>query len=218
MTDQEMRDLVAKIIQTQAETAEQMKGTDRKFAEMAQEVENTAKQVKQVNKQLGELGNRFGSFTEGMALPSMEKILRKEFGINDISPRRKAFHNGHSLEIDVFAYDSTGEKKEVYLVEIKSRLTDDAIKQMQNTIAEFPKFFRDLADHKIYGIIAAVDIPESLRAEVLKQGFYLARLSDDTFKLTVPRGFKAKAFGPAAEQNGHTNGHAKSKKKKPRGK
>lgn len=211
MTDQELRDLVASVVKTQAETAEQMKVTDRKLQE-------TGMQIKQVGKQIGELGNRFGSFTEGMALPSMEKILREQFGINDISPRRKAFRNGHTLEIDVFAYDSTGEKKDVYLVEIKSRLTEDAIKQMQNTIAEFPKFFRDLADHKIYGIIAAVDIPANLRAEVLKQGFYLARISDDTFRLKVPRGFKAKAFGPAAKQNGHTNGHAKPKKKKARSK
>jgi hypothetical protein len=200
MTDQELRGLVANIAKNQSETN---------------------KQIDRVNNQIGELGNRFGSFTEGMALPSMEKILREEFGLNDISPRRKAVRNGHTLEIDVLAYDNTGERKDVYLVEIKSRLTDDAIKQMQNTITEFPKFFRDLAGHNIYGIIAAVDIPNNLRAEALKQGFYLARISDDTFRLKVPRGFKAKAFGPAADKNGHTNGTngpAKPKKKKPRSK
>ncbi len=204
MTDQELKDLVAELSRSVVELRKSQQETDR--------------QIKQTGKQLGELGNKFGSFTEGMALPSMEKILRKQFGINDISPRRKAFHNGHSLEIDVFAYDRTGQKKEVYLMEIKSRLTDGAIKQMENTIAEFPKFFRDLADHKIYGIIAAVDIPDNLRAEVLKKGFYLAHISDETFKLAVPRGFKPKAFGPAAERNGHPNGHVKTKKKKPNSK
>lgn len=197
MTDQELRDLVASIAKNQAETS---------------------KQIDRVNKQIGELGNKFGSFTEGMALPSMEKILREEFGINDISPRRKAVINGHSLEIDVLAVDNRDEDGDVYLVEIKSRLTDDAIKQMQNTIAQFPRFFPNLADRKIYGIIAAVDIPDNLRAEVLKQGFYLARISDDTFRLKIPRGFKATAFGPAAKQNGHTNGHDKPKKKKTRSK
>ena len=66
-----------------------MKKTDRRMAE-------TDRQIKQVNKQLGELGNKFGSFAEGMALPSMEKdFAREEFGINDISPRRKAVLNGH---------------------------------------------------------------------------------------------------------------------------
>jgi hypothetical protein len=211
MTDQELRDLVAELSRS---TSELKNG-------LSQSQQETSRQIKQVTKQIGELGNKFGSFTEGMALPSMEKILREEFGINDISPRRKAVINGHSLEIDVLAVDNRDENGDVYLVEIKSGLTDDAIKQMQNTIAQFPRFFPNLADRKIYGIIAAVDIPDNLRAEVLKQGFYLARISDETFKLTVPRGFKAKAFGPAAEKNGHTNGangHAKPKKKKPRSK
>jgi hypothetical protein len=208
MTDQELRDLVAELSRS---TSELKNGLN-------QSQQETSKQIKQVTKQIGELGNKFGSFTEGMALPSMEKILRKEFGINDISPRRKAIINGHSLEIDVLAVDNRNENGDVYLVEIKSRLTDDAIRQMQNTIAQFPRFFPNLADRKIYGIIAAIDIPDNLRAEVLKQGFYLARISDETFKLAVPREFKAKAFGPSAEQNGQTNGHAKPKKKKPRSK
>ncbi len=211
MTDQEMKDLVEKIIQTQAETAEQMKKTDRRMAE-------TDRQIKQVSKQLGEIGNKFGSFTEGMAFPSMEKILREEFGMNDISHRHKAIRNGSSLEIDVLAMNNTGARDEIYLVEVKSRLTDDAIKQVQKRIADFPHFFPNLADRKIYGIIAAVDIPDNLRAEVLKQGFYLARISEDTFKLKVPRDFTPKAFGPAAETNGHSNGHTKTKKKKPRSK
>lgn len=211
MTDQELRDLVAELSRT-------TKGLSGSHEELRKSQQETARQIKQTGKQLGELGNRFGSFTEGLAFPSMEKILREEFGINDISFRRKAYINGHILEVDVLAYDSTGEKKEVYLVEVKSRLTEDAINQMQNTIAKFPKFFTDLADHKIYGIIAAVDIPDNLRVEVLKHGFYLARISDETFKLKVPRGFNATAYGPAAKQNGHTNGRAKTKKKKTRSK
>lgn len=196
MTDQELRDLVADLIKTQAETS---------------------RQIDRVNKQLGELGNRFGSFTEGMALPSMEKILYQQFNMDVVTPRAKARQNGHSLEIDVLAYDN-GSRNEVYLVEVKSRLTEDGIKQMQKTIADFPRFFSNLADRKIYGVIAAVDIPDNLRSEVLKQGFYLARISDETFRLKVPRGFKPTAYGPAAKQNGHTNGHTKTKKKKARSK
>ncbi|MEP7341285.1 MAG: DUF3782 domain-containing protein [Acidobacteriota bacterium] len=207
MTDQELKDLVAGLSISNAEMS-------IANAELRKSQQETDKLVRQVTKQLGELGNKFGSFTEGMALPSMEKILREQFGVNDIAPRRKAILNGHSLEIDVLAFDNTGARNEVYLVEIKSRLTDDAIKQMQKTIADFPRFFQDLADHKIYGIIAAVDIPDNLRAEVLKQGFYLARISDETFKLAVPRGFKPKAFGATEARNGHTNGQAKASAKK----
>lgn len=213
MTDQELRDLIAKIAQTQAETAEQMKVTDRKFAEMSKEVESTARQVKQVNKQLGELGNKFGSFTEGMALPLMEKILYQQFKMDVVTPRAKARQNGHSLEIDVMAYDN-GSRNEVYLVEVKSHLSREGIEQMLRTIEQFPKFFGAHSDRKIYGIIAAVDIPDNLRSEVLNKGLYLARIHDGTFELLTGRDFQPKVFGPAAKQNGHS----KTQKKKTRSK
>lgn len=208
MTDQELKDLVASIAKTQAETAAQMKETDRRMAE-------TDKQIKQVNKQLGELGNRFGGFTEGMAWPSLEKLLR-QFGMNDVGLRRRFLLNGQTLEVDVFGWDNTHTRKEAYVVEVKSRLQPDAIERLLKTLAALPRFFPDLRDYRIYGIIAAVDIPENLRAEVLKRGLYLTQLSDETFKLLTPPHFKPQDYGPLAQRNGRANGHAK--KKTPRSK
>ena len=196
MTDQELKDLVASIIKTQAETAAQIKETDR--------------QIKQTNKQIGELGNRFGGFTEGMAWPSLEKLLR-QFGMNDIGLRRKFLLNGRTLEVDVFGWDNTHTRKEAYAVEVKSRLQPDVIDRLLKTLVELTRFFPDLRDYRIYGIIAAVDIPENLRSEVLKRGLYLAQLSDETFKLLTPPHFKPQDYGPLAHRNGRTNGHAKKK-------
>jgi hypothetical protein len=65
------------------------KKADEELAEERRKTEEeqrkTERVIRQVNKQLGELGNKFGSFTEGMAWPSMEKVLHKHFGMNDIS-------------------------------------------------------------------------------------------------------------------------------------
>ncbi|MBI1764651.1 MAG: DUF3782 domain-containing protein [Acidobacteria bacterium] len=227
MTDQELRDLVASVAKMQAETAAQMQAHDRRIAELREQSDRrqaeldrqqaeTNKQIKRVDKQIGDLGNKFGSFAEGMALPSMETVLRRRFGVNDVSPRRKFFLNGETLEMDVFGYDNTGTLKEAYVVEIKSHLKPEAIEQILETIAKLPRFFPAMKDRKIYGIIAAVDIPANLRAEVWKAGLYLARINDETFKLQIPRNFQPQAFGPAVEKNGHKNGHktGKSKKKK----
>ncbi len=197
MTDQELRDLVASIAKSQAQTDRQMAETDQ--------------QIKQVNKQLGELGNKFGSFTEGMAFPSMEKILRNHFKMDVVALRAKSRLNGHSIEIDVMAYDN-GSRNEVYLVEVKSHLTRESVDQMLRTIEQFPKFFGAHRDRKIYGVIAAVDIPDNLRAEVLNKGLYLARIHDGTFELLTPRGFKPEAFGPAAKRSGKSKKRAARKK------
>ena len=93
MTDQELRDLVESIAKFQAETVRQMAETDRKMAE-------TDRQIKQVNRQLGKLGNKFGSFAEGMALLSMEKILRDRFNMDIVTPRATSRLNGRMIEIE----------------------------------------------------------------------------------------------------------------------
>jgi len=65
---------------------------------------------------------------------------------------------------------------------------------------------------RFYGIIASVDIPQNLRAEVLKQGLYLARIHDGAFDLLTPKTFKPRAFAFPPEQNGK----GKSKQKRSR--
>src|SRR3954447_2525192 len=42
----------------------------------------TDKQIAELRKELGGLGAKFGGFTEGMAFPSMQKILQERFGMS----------------------------------------------------------------------------------------------------------------------------------------
>jgi hypothetical protein len=224
MTDQELREIVARLSLSLEESDKRLslslEESDKKLSRSLEESgrklsfsleeskRETDKALRQLSKQMGELGNKFGSFAEGMALPSMEKVFYRDFGLNIVNPRAKARLNGRTLEIDVLAFDSRGERNEVYIVEVKSHLTEEGIEQILKTIEDFPKFFSHLSDRKIYGIIAAVDIPENLRKEVLRKGLYLARISDDTFKLQVPPGFKPKAFG----RNGEAEANGQKKK------
>lgn len=203
MTDQELKEWIARMNDLTAEAK-------REQIELSKAQRETARQIKQVNKQIGEIGNKFGYFTEGMALPSMEKVLKNKFGMNAVFPRAKYHKNGHTLEIDVLSYDSTKQNDAAYLVEVKSNLTKEAIDQLLDTIEKFPQFAPDLADRKLYGIVAAVYIPDDLRNVVLKNGLYLARISDDTFRLQVPPNFKPKVFG----ENGHRKNGASKRAKR----
>jgi hypothetical protein len=192
----------------EAELAEERRRIEE---ELAEERRMTERVIRQVNKKLGELGNKFGSFTEGMALPSMEKILYHQFKMDVVAPRSKARQNGQTLEIDVLAYDN-GSRNEAYVVEVKSHLTREGIEQMLKTIEQFPKFFGAHSHRMIYGVIAAVDIPDNLRAEVLKKGLYLARIHDGEFELLTPNNFKPAPFGPAAKQNGKAKKSSSARK------
>jgi hypothetical protein len=49
------------------------------------------------------LGSKFGGFTEGLALPSMETLLRERFGMEVISPSVRVSKAGQHMELDVLA-------------------------------------------------------------------------------------------------------------------
>jgi hypothetical protein len=168
------------------ETARRFQETDRKFQE-------TDRFLKELGKQIGGLGNKFGSFTEGLALPSMEKILRQRFGVDTVGPSVRVARNGRHLEIDVLAY-ANGELNAAYVVEVKSHLREENIQQMLDILEHFAEWFPEHRDKKLYGILAAVHIPESLRQRVLEQGLYLARIHDDLFELQVPDNFQPRRF------------------------
>src|SRR5574341_158634 len=206
MTGEQLREIVA---QTSREVDRMSKEVDRAQKE-------TARQIKEVNKQLGALGNKFGSFTEGLALPSMEKVFYGDFGLGVVQPRARSRQNGRTMEIDVLAHDHPGGSMDVFIIEVKSHLTEEGIEQIKKKIDEFPKFFPWAYDRTIYGVIAAVDIPDNVRDKVLKEGLYLARISDGTFTMQVPRGFKPKAFFPnnKVESDGRKKNGAKPARKR----
>nr|VFK31264.1 MAG: hypothetical protein BECKMB1821G_GA0114241_10807 [Candidatus Kentron sp. MB]VFK34782.1 MAG: hypothetical protein BECKMB1821I_GA0114274_10847 [Candidatus Kentron sp. MB]VFK76944.1 MAG: hypothetical protein BECKMB1821H_GA0114242_10857 [Candidatus Kentron sp. MB] len=152
------------------------------------------RQMKEQGRQIGGLGRKFGGFTEGMAFPSMRKLLRERFGMETINQRVEAHRNGGQMEVDVLGY-TNGADNRVVVVEVKSRLTQEGIEHMERTMARFDKFFPEHADKTRFGIIAAVDIPEEMGEQTLKRGFYLARIRDELFALKSPKGFLPRYFG-----------------------
>lgn len=197
MTNEELREFISGLAVSQAELAESQKETDRALREtervLKEESEETNRQLRELKQQLGRLGEKFGSFTEGMAFPSMRKLLQQRFHMDVITLRALARKNGHSMELDVLAYSNTS-VNEVYIVEVKSHLREDGLEQMKKQLREFHDFFPGHAGKKVYGILAAVDIPADLRARVLREGIYLALIHDDEFELQVPLDFQPRAF------------------------
>lgn len=197
MTNEELKDLIASNAIAIAELRESQKETDR-------QVKETSRQLREARKQIGDLGNKFGSFAEGMALPSMQALFKKKFGMKEVTPRRKRHLNGRTLELDALAFGEPDEPT-AYVIEVKSHLKDEDILQLLKTIEEFPKFFDEHAHRKVYGVVVGVDVTEPARQVAFQNGIYLARLNDEVFTLETPPNFKPKAFGP------FTNGTAQEK-------
>ncbi|KJV05007.1 DUF3782 domain-containing protein, partial [Methylocucumis oryzae] len=144
MTDDELKELVASLAIAQKETDRLQKQNQKDIAELRLSQQETDKQLKETDrqlrqqlkelgKQIGGLGEKFGGFTEGMAFPSMTKILTEQFGMEIVTPRMKVKRGGDTLELDVFAY-ANSDRNEAFIVEVKSHLRPEALTQLKNIL------------------------------------------------------------------------------------
>ncbi len=219
MTDEELKALVASLAIDRKEMSELQQKQHREMEEQRdrrqreleeqgkkhqQEMEVQRKEdqerkkefdqmIRDLGKQIGGLGEKWGSFTEGLALPSMQKILQEKFKMEVISPSVRVSKQGQHMEIDVLAY-ANSDINEAYVVEVKSHAREEAIEQLRKILERFRQFFPEHRDKAVYGILAAVDMTPGLRERVLKSGFYVARIHDQVFELDVPANFKPKAY------------------------
>jgi len=188
-TDRQLKE----VSQQQKETELLLKEVSQQQKENAQQQKETDKQLKELGKQIGGLGAKFGSFTEGLALPSMETILRQRFGMEVISPSVRVSKEGQHLEIDVLAY-TNGELNTAYIVEVKSHAREESITQLKSILQRFRSFFPEHKDKKLYGILAAVDLSPELREKILQEGLYVARIHDQVFELDIPDNFQPQTY------------------------
>jgi hypothetical protein len=188
-TDKQLKE----VSQQQKETELLLKEVSQQQKENAQQQKETDKQLKELGKQIGGLGAKFGSFTEGLALPSMETILGQQFGMEVISPSVRVSKEGQHLEIDVLAY-TNGELNIAYIVEVKSHVRQEDITQLKSILQRFRRFFPEHKDKKLYGILAAVDLSPELREKILQEGLYVARIHDQVFELDIPDNFQPQTY------------------------
>ncbi|MCS6824287.1 MAG: DUF3782 domain-containing protein [Cytophagaceae bacterium] len=188
---EEIKNILKELTISRAESEKEMaeikamfKETDAKFKETDAKFKETDAKFKELGKKIGDLGDKFGYFTEGMALPTMEKILEEKFQIDTIMPRfTKKLRGGNFLEYDVFGY-CNGDVNNAVIVEIKSKLRYDDIQELTNKLYDFKNIFPEFSDKHLYGILAAVDVPnKNLIDKVEEAGLYFARISEDIFTM-----------------------------------
>lgn len=163
-----------------------MKETDRQMKE-------TDRKLKALGQQLGGIGEKFGSFTEGFAANSIARVLKEEFGMTTVVSRQRTRRNGDEQELDMFGYTNDSQNEAV-VVEIKSKLRTRDIEQMQNKMAGVKGFLPEHADKKIYGMICYVDGDADTKKAIIKNGWYLANVADEIFRLESIGDFSPRVY------------------------
>jgi hypothetical protein len=152
--------------------------------------------IDKLDKQMGELHNRFGELAEHLVAPGI--ISR----FNDLG-----YHFNDTIAERVRILDSTGKKilTEIDLllqngeysiaVEVKSRPTEKDIGHHQRRLEILREHMNRRKDQrKIRGGIAGAVFLEGVKEAVIEAGMYVIEQSGDTMKISVPEGFKPREW------------------------
>ncbi|MBF0134775.1 MAG: DUF3782 domain-containing protein [Magnetococcales bacterium] len=159
-------------------------------AETERKSQETDKKIKEVTTLVGRLGGRWGEFVEGLVAPACETLFaQRGIPIHQVSPHVKAALPGNRhMEIDLLVANTDV----VALVEVKSRLTSEDVREHQTRMAEFKEFFPIYADKRAMGAMAGILIDKDVDRHVMNAGFFLIVQSGDSVQLAndmdfVPR-------------------------------
>ncbi len=150
----------------------------------------TDRVVKDVSKQIGQLGSRWGEFVEGLVAPACATLFAERgLPVHKVSRRVEARLPGNRhMEIDLLVVNTIA----VVLVEVKSKLRGEDIKDHLARLAEFKDFFPEYADKQILGAVAGIVIEESVDRYAMNEGLFVIVQSGDGVRLAndpdfVPR-------------------------------
>jgi hypothetical protein len=169
---------------------------DRKAQEKAREEDRKAREasIRDFDKRLGYLSNRFGEVVEYMIVPNLvAKFNELGYVFTKANPDTVIKDPAHGIFAEIDAFLENGDS--VMIVEIKTKPhaddIDDHIKRMEKL-----RVYADLHNdkRKYYGAIAGVVMSDSVKAQVLNNGFYMIEPSGETLTITAPTGTIPKAW------------------------
>ncbi|MBF0461023.1 MAG: DUF3782 domain-containing protein [Magnetococcales bacterium] len=172
----------------QRENAAQMREmneeTDRKFQETDRKIQ---KMNEETNQKLARLGDRLGEFVEGLVAPACKTLFaQRGIPVHKVSRRVEAdLSGGRHMEIDLFVVNTDA----VVLVEVKSKLAVEDVREHVTRMAEFKEFFPEYANKRAIGAVTAMVIEENVRRFAISQGLFVIEQMGDTLRMANDEAF-----------------------------
>ena len=134
--------------------------------------EENRQQIRQMNKQWGELANKMGTIVEDIIAPSVRPVLKKYFGADidyfavNIKKNRKDLNL--KGEFDIVAVE--GER--VFLVEVKSTPKKEYLLEFMDNIEKFKALFDEYRGKALIPIFASLRLEEGIVDLASENGVY----------------------------------------------
>ncbi|MGK7963022.1 DUF3782 domain-containing protein [Crocosphaera sp.] len=172
-------------------TEEMRQETDRRMQETDRRMQETDRLIKEVNKQIGNLGGKWGRFVENMVAPACETLfISRGIPVHQVSQRVKKRLDHKTLEIDVLVSN----ENHVLVVEVKSSLGVDNVKELMHDLTEFRQFFPEYNQKQLYGAVAGIEIEEGADKYAYRQGLFVLTQSGENVNILNDEQFQPKAW------------------------
>ncbi|MDJ0670403.1 MAG: DUF3782 domain-containing protein [Microcystis sp. M53598_WE2] len=177
--------LLAELVEAQKETERCFQETERRFQEtervlkeqsleteriLKEQSLKTDRQITRLSQEIGNLGGKWGRFVENMVAPACETLfLNRQIPVHQVSQRVRKRLDGKTLEIDVLVTN----ENHVLVVEVKSSLSVDDVKELIKNLTEFRQFFPEYNHKQLYGAVAGIEIEEGADKYAYRQGLFV---------------------------------------------
>ena len=170
--------------QTERILKEQSLETDHRF-------QQTDRQITRLSKEIGNLGGKWGRFVENMVAPACETLfLHRGIPVHQVSQRVKKRLEGKTLEIDVLVTN----ENHVLVVEVKSSLGVDNVKELIDDLKEFRQFFPEYSQKELYGAVAGIEIEEGADKYAYRQGLFVLSQAGENVAILNDKTFQPKGW------------------------
>ena len=174
---EEVWEILRKLALSSEETERRMQETDRRMQETDLQMKETDRKLKEVTKAIGRLGNRLGEFVEEMVRPAVVRLFQQRgIAVHQVFRGAYAERDGDAMEIDLLVVNSV----DVVLVEVKSELKVDDVKEHMLRLERFKKLFPQYAGFRVMGAVAGMVVAEETARFAYRQGLFVLAQSGDT--------------------------------------
>ncbi|MCZ8241367.1 MAG: DUF3782 domain-containing protein [Microcystis sp. LE19-131.1A] len=183
--------LLAELVEAQKETERCFQETERRFQETERRFQETDRQITRVSQEIGNLGGKWGRFVENMVAPACETLfLNRDIPVHQVSQRVRKRLDGKTLEIDVLVTN----ENHVLVVEVKSSLSVDDVKELIKNLTEFRQFFPEYNHKQLYGAVAGIEIEEGADKYAYRQGLFVLAQRGENVAILNDTDFQPKTW------------------------
>ena len=187
-TDRKFQETERLMIERSAETERLMK---ERSAETDRRLQETDHIVKNLSKNLGDLGNRLGEFVEHMVAPAVVRLFQAQgIEVHEVHPGVEAKRNGEGIEIDLLVVNDGI----LVAVECKSKLGQAHVDEHLARMEKLKRLLPAYKSHKALGAVAAMVMSDSVRAYAHSQGLYVLYQNGESVDVSNPAGFNPRAW------------------------